>query len=119
MTQNKWPRVLIGGLLSDYHEYCTEKFIQNINLLTYPNCDFFFIDNSKDERFFNSIKDKLPVVRGKYFPSIYDRLIHNRNALRQKALDEGYDYFFNVDQDIILPRNAIEVLVSHKRDVIS
>lgn len=47
------------------------------------------------------------MIRGKYFTSIYDRLIYNRNVLRQKVLDEGYDYFFNVDQDIILPRNAI------------
>jgi len=116
---NKYPKILIGGLLSDYHEYCTERFIQNIKQLTYPNCDLFFIDNSKDERFFNLIRDKIPVVRGKYFTSIYDRLIRNRNVLRQKALDEGYDYFFNVDQDIILPKNAIETLINHNKKIIS
>lgn len=113
------PRVLVGGLVSDYHEYCTDRFIGNIKKLTYPNCDLLFIDNSKDDKFFNSIKNKLPVIKGKYYPAIYDRLIHNRNALRQKALDEGYDYFFNVDQDIILPRNAIEILISHNKKIIT
>ena len=116
---NKLPKVLVGGLLSDYHEYCTEEFIENIKKLTYSNMDLLFIDNSKDDRFFNSIKDKIPVVKGKYFPSIYDRLIHNRNILREKALEGGYDYFFNVDQDIVLPRNAIEVLVGHNKNIIT
>ncbi len=119
MTENKLPKVLLGGLVSDYHDYCTDRFIESIKKITYPNCDTLFIDNSKSEDFYNRIKDKLPVMRGKYFPSIYDRLIHNRNILRQKALDEGYDYLLNVDQDIILPRNAIEVLLSHGKEIIS
>ncbi|MFH0751970.1 MAG: glycosyltransferase family 2 protein [archaeon] len=115
--KNKLPKVLVGCPVSDYHEYCTEEFIQSIKTLSYPNYDILLIDNSKDDRFFNSIKDKVPIIRGKYFTKIHDRLAYNRNLLRQKVIDENYDYFFNVDQDVIPPRDAIERMVSGNKKI--
>ena len=66
------PKILLGCPISDYHDYCTEEFIGSIKNLTYNNYDILLIDNSKDDRFFNSIKDKVPVIRAGYKDSAYD-----------------------------------------------
>ena len=115
----KQPKVLVGCPVSDYHEYCTDEFIESIKTLSYPNYDVLLVDNSKDDRFYNSIKDKVPIVKGKYFPSIHNRLVYNRNMLRQKALDEDYDYFLNIDQDVVPPRDMIEKMLNHNKNIVT
>ncbi len=118
MEQAK-PKILFGCPVSDYHEYCTEEFIQSIKSLSYSNYDILLVDNSKDDRFFNSIKDKVPVIRGEYHLNVYERLINNRNLIRQKVLDEGYDYFFSLEQDVIPPKDVIESLLKRNKDIIT
>ena len=99
-------KVLVGCPVSDYHEYCTEQYIQAIKNLTYNNYDILLVDNSKDDRFYNSIKDNVPVIRDKYQPNVYDRIISSRNLLRKKTLEGGYDYLFSLEQDVIPPKNV-------------
>ncbi len=113
------PRVLVGCPVSDYHEYCTKEYLKSIKSLTYANYDILLVDNSKDDRFYNAIKDKVPVTKGNYFPSIHERLAYNRNMLRQKVLDEGYEYFLNIDQDVVPPKDVIERILSHNKNVIT
>ncbi len=113
------PKVLVGCPVSDYHEYCTDEFIESVKTLTYDNYDMLLVDNSEDGKFYNSIKDKVPVIRGKYFNSVHERIIYNRNLLRQKVLDERYDYFFSLEQDVIPPRKVIERLLAYKKEIIT
>lgn len=113
------PKVLVGCPVSDYHKYCTEEYIKSIKSLTYDNYDILLVDNSKDDDFYNSIKDLVPVIRWGYKPNTYDRIISCRNLLRQKVLDGGYDYLFSLEQDVIPPRNVIERLLSYEKNIIS
>jgi len=41
-----------------------------------------------------------------------------RNYIVKKAIDEEYDYIFFVDDDTIVPRNALVQLIHHKADVV-
>ena len=41
-----------------------------------------------------------------------------QNYAVQKALDEGYDYVFFVEDDNLIPKNALVQLMSHKADVV-
>ena len=113
------PKVLVGCPVSDYHEYCTKEYLEAIKSLTYTNYDILLVDNSKDDRFYNTIKDKVPVLRTGYHPNVYERVIRSRNALRQRALDGGYDYFLSLEQDVIPPRNVIERLLKYGKKIIS
>lgn len=113
------PKVLVGAPVSDHHEYCTEEFIKALKQLNYSNYDILLVDNSKEDNFINSLKNKVPIIKGKYFPKIHDRLIHNRNILRQKALDEGYDYFLNIDQDVIPPKDIIQRMLKHRKKIVT
>jgi len=41
-----------------------------------------------------------------------------RNFIVNKAIKEGYDYIFFVDDDVLIPRNGLVQLVSHKADIV-
>ena len=46
-------------------------------------------------------------------------MIIGRNHLREKALTEGYDYFFNLDQDVIPPKDTLKKLVETRKKVVT
>ena len=41
-----------------------------------------------------------------------------RNFVIQKAIDQGYDYVFFVDDDVLIPRNALVQLIHHNADIV-
>jgi len=41
-----------------------------------------------------------------------------QNIIIQRAIDEGFDYIFFVEDDNLIPRNALVTLMSHKVDVV-
>ncbi len=109
-------KVLVGGPVSDHHDYCYDQFIKAVKSLTYPNLDICFVDNSKDDKFYNKIKKDLPgTLRIPYNESVKVRLADSRNLVKEKALKEGYDYLFCLDQDTIPPKDIIERLLKHEK----
>lgn len=114
------PKVLVGSPVSDLYDYCFDKFVASRKRLTYPNHDLFFVDNSKTDKFFKKIKHVgLPATRIPWVDKARLRMINSRNLLRQKVLDEGYDYFLNLDQDIIPPDDVVERLIKLNKDVVT
>lgn len=116
----EYPKVLVGGPVSKNHEYAMEQFLEGIKSLDYKNYDILLIDNSDTEEFYKKYKDKVNMIRyGFQFKSIKKRMVYCRNLMRKKVLEEGYDYFFNVDQDVLVPKNAIKRLASHNKEVVT
>ena len=114
------PKVLVGCPTSFHKEYCLDKYAAGIKSLTYKNFDVFLVDNSKDDAYFDKIKKAgLPVMKGPWFEGAMDRIITSRNVLRQKVLDEGYDYFFSLEQDVIPPKDAIQRMLSHNKKIVT
>lgn len=114
------PKVLVGGPVSDHHEYCFDSFARVLNSLTYPNFDVCFVDNSMENGFFNKMRERFPsTLKFPYHPDVRVRLCGSRNIVREKVLKEGYDYLFCLDQDVVPPADVIERLVSHGKDVVS
>jgi len=113
-------KVLVGGPVSDMHEYCFNEFIKSRKSLTYKNHDILLVDNSKTDKFYKRIKEAgLPVERIEYREKARDRLIESRNLLRKHAIENGYDYFLNLDQDIMPPNDIVERLIKHKKKVVT
>lgn len=114
------PKVLVGCPTSFHKEYCLDKYADAVKNLTYDNYDILIVDNSKDNEYFNKIKQKgLLVIKGPYFEGARDRIIASRNILRQKVIDDNYDYFLSLEQDVIPPKDIIEKLLSHDKKVVS
>ena len=111
---------MVGGPVSKNHEYAMEQFLEGIKNLDYPNYDIFLIDNSDTEDFYNKYKNKVNMIRdGFQFNSIKKRMVYCRNLMRKKVLEEGYDYFFDVDQDVILLKHALKNLVERNKEVVT
>ena len=117
---NKYPKVLVGGPVSDHHEYCFDTFARALESLTYPNFDICFVDNSKGNDFYNKMKERFSsTIKLDYYPDVKVRLAESRNIVREKVLNEGYDYLFCLDQDVIPPMNVIEKLVFSGKKIVS
>ncbi|MBU4502759.1 MAG: hypothetical protein KKA79_09260 [Nanoarchaeota archaeon] len=114
------PKVLVGCPTSFHKEYCLDKYVKGVKRLTYKNFDFLLVDNSEDDVYFNKLKKTgLNVIKGPWFDGAMDRIIESRNMLRQKVLDEGYDYFFSLEQDVITPPDVIERMIGHKKKLVT
>ena len=114
------PKVLVGCPTSDYHEYCIEEFSKAAKSLTYQNCDILIVDNSKDLSFFNRLKGlRFNVIKDEFKEKARDRIVSSRNLLREYAINNNYDYFFSLEQDIIPPTNVIEILLQSKKNIIA
>ncbi len=113
-------KVLVGGPVSDLHDYCFDEFVNSRKSLTYKNHDLLFVDNSKTDNFYKRLNDaKLPVKRAEYKEKARDRLIDSRNMLREYMIENNYDYFLNLDQDIMPPSDIVEKLLKHDVKVVT
>ena len=117
------PKVLIGVPVSDMHAYAIEEFVEALKKVDYPNFDTLFVENSPKEDFYKFLKEKYPelkIVR-KYsdIEIIRLKVVKCKNLMREKMLNGGYDYFFSLDQDVIVPRDIITRLLATKKDFVA
>lgn len=115
-------KVLVGAPISDNHAYCINQYLESIMNLSYPNYDILLVDNSTNDVFFNELKQagfKDVIRRGYDKEFIRERMVVCRNILRDKVLNEDYDYFFNIDQDVIPPKDIIKRFLAHKKPIIT
>lgn len=114
------PKVLVGGPTSHHFRYCVDEYINALKNLTYKNYDILLVDNSKDDDYFNYIKEKVPAVKlPVYYENPRARVAESKNMIREKVLNEKYDFFLNIDTDTIPPKDIIERLLSHNKQAIT
>ena len=113
-------KILVGCPTSEHKEYCLKEYIEAIKNLSYKNYNILLVDNSKDDRYYNKIKSLgINVIKDKYLERARDRIVHSRNIIREYVLDNGYDYFLSLEQDVIPPKDIIERLLRHDKDIVS
>jgi len=116
--------ILIGCPTSDRYEYCVGLWLNRVKeIIAFSKAhdiDYLLVDNSKTDDFFKKLKDSgTNIVKAPYFEDVRERIAHSRNILREKALEENYDYFFSLEQDIIPPVDIIDRLLGHNKKIIS
>lgn len=121
MPQPKLPKVLVGSVICDVYEYCTPQLLKSLHSLTYKNYNTLLVDNSQKEDFYKRLKERGESVVQAFSDEkdVRLKLVECRNLLRQKVLEEGYDYLLSVDQDVIPPKDIIERLLSHQKKVVT
>ena len=114
------PRILVGCPTSDHKAYCLNEYIQGLKRLTYQHKEFLIVDNSATEDYSKQIRATgIPCIHIPWHPSARERIISSRNILRTKALAEGYDYFFSLEQDVVPPADIIERFLAHKKPIVA
>ena len=115
-----WPRVLVGCPTYAGKAYCLERFAESVRAIDYPNFDVLLVDNSRDDgKFAREVERRgLPCIRGPVRKRPDGTIAASREILRRRAVREGYDYFFNLEQDVMVPPDTLTRLVSHQKDVV-
>ncbi len=115
------PRVLVGCPTSYRHSHSIRQFIACLNELTYPCFDVLFVDETEGEKFAGYLRNKgYNVVRSSpKSEAKIGRIIENRNIIIDYCIKNNYDFLFFLDTDVIPPKDVIERLVSHNKDIIS
>jgi len=115
------PKILVGSPVSIHHAYCTPQYLEAIRNLTYPDYDILLADNSPTPEFCKYLrKQGVNCMRvGHKIKSIPDRILNGALYLGKHALENGYDYLFIVEQDIIPPGNAVELFLEDKKPALT
>lgn len=113
-------KILVGCPTAEVKKYCLKEYVAAIKNLTYDNYDILLVDNSPDDNYLKTIESmKIPVIKDIRLDDVKERIVHSRNILREKFLAGDYDYFLSLEQDVIPPKDVIERLLSHKKEIVS
>ena len=114
------PKVLVGCPTSEHKKYCLNEFAEAVKKLNYDNFDVLIVDNSESDAYLAQLKQSgLNAVKGKWFPGARDRIVHSRNMIKDYALNNGYDYFFSLEQDVIPEPDILKKLLAHDKQIVS
>jgi hypothetical protein len=126
LNNGSLPRVLICAPVSSRHSFVFFDWISQLNKLTYPSFDVCVVDNTVDNgEYYDKIKDvtvkgnKIISWRSVWEPSkehSLQMLARIREEQRQYFLKNDYDYLMWLDDDIFLPENGIQRLLSYNKD---
>ncbi|MAG77794.1 hypothetical protein CL616_00340 [archaeon] len=116
VSTSQQPKILVGCPTCDLYEYCLDEYLQTVRNLTYPNYDLLIIDNSKNPDYHKKIKQ---AIKDDFIEPAVKRIVNSRNKLRKYALENNYDYFLSLEQDVIPPKDIIEQLLKHNKKAIS
>lgn len=116
--ESKQISVLVGCPTSSLRDYCLLDYLQALKGLEYDKkttkIDFMIVDNSETDVYLKKIIDesgrlglRIKAIKDRYVEHARERIINSRNILRQTAIDEGYDYFLSLEQDVIPPKGII------------
>jgi len=113
------PKILIGIPTYEGKEYILERFIERIKSFTYDNYEILFIDNSKTDDYMNRIKSLgMNCIKSTWDERSKIRLTNAQNLMRTKFLEGDYTHLFSLEQDLIPPKDIIEQLLEHDKDVV-
>ena len=111
--------ILVGCPTSEHKAYCLNEYLDGIKSLTYKNFDLVLVNNSETDEYFNKLKSLgVNVIKGKYFESAKDRVINSRNILREYCINNNYEYLLSLEQDVVPPKDVIEKLLKHNKDIV-
>jgi GT2 family glycosyltransferase len=117
-------KILIGCPTYERYNYCVDLWVKRIKeIQEYSKehqIDYLLADNSPTDAFYKELEEKkVNVVKAPYFPDVRKRVIYSRNMIREKFLNENYDFFFSLEQDVIPPKDIIEKLLKHNKEIVS
>lgn len=111
--QLKYPRVLIACPTHECKEYAFERWIRSAKALEWPSKEYLVVDNSATERFFETWKDKIRLVHLNDMGDLPAdlRIARSMEYIRGYFLQSGCDFWFNLESDILVPPNALRILM--------
>jgi len=108
------PKILIACPNHEVKEYAFQRWIDAAHALDYPNKEILVVDNSPSLDFMNRWKRKVPMIHldpGSKGPN--QRIAMSMEFIRHTFLKGDYAYWFNLESDVIVPPDALNVLLKY------
>ena len=114
------PKILVGSPVYSNKKHITPYWIETVKNLVYENYDIVVVDNSKQNTRFERIfeKEGIKVIKSEYYTNPFERLTEARKKLNHYVIEKGYDFLMSIEQDIIVPLDILNILLSHKKKII-
>jgi len=124
-----FPRVLIGSPTAKNKSYCDFEWIDNTLKTNYPNFKVVLFDNSDDNgeycaRLNDYYKQK---YNGNQFEAIKSdtsfcsgliaKVCQGHNDIRRYALDNGFDYLYHLESDVMTQPHTLQELLLHNKQI--
>lgn len=105
------PKILISCPIHERKEYAFQRWIDNVKAFAYPHTEILVMDTTEHAGFYARYSDRVPIKRlgGGWG---WRHVARAMNAIREHFLGGNFSYWFNVESDILPPRDAIEILLS-------
>jgi len=119
---NKIPKILVASPIFKGMKYCLKEFLEGVKNLDYENYQILFVDNSKENDFFEELKRKEGIIVLKddtLEEKNLKRVVDSRNKIIEYAIINNFDYLFMMDADVIPPKNTLKELLSCGKEVVS
>ena len=117
----KEPLVLVAAPVWEGHKYCIKRYLDRVKNLSYHNYKVLLVDNSKGKKFFRYLVAQkfIKVLKSPFTDNPIERIALARNYIVDYLLTHPeYKYLMSIDTDTIIPRNGIEKLLKHKKDLV-
>lgn len=114
-------------LMSERHHKFIKGYLDMVKDFTYPDITLYIAENTPDDgRYYKKLKKLCSrydfagnVIRYDWRPretTCFEMTSECKNILTKEFLDNGYDLYFSLDADEIIPHNALEYLVEDNKD---
>ena len=120
------PRVLIVAPTSERHSHLIDEWISHLDSLTYPNFEVCLVDNTiKNDEYFKKLQTLKvkgrKVITWRHEWNTKDTnhlqmLAHVREEQRKYFIENDYTHMFVLDDDIFIPKDGIQRLLSYNKD---
>lgn len=119
--------VLLGCPVHERKRYVMDEYLKRVSELTYKGFDVLLVDNSSTREMFNDLKERGFNVIHLAFKNESGEKITSRerinvsyNVIRDHFLKhKEYSYLFCLEFDVIPPKDVIQRLLAHRKDVVS
>lgn len=112
-------KILLASPINIVKSYCLYDWLDHIKQLTYPDLEIFLVDNSPTPEFskkiaslgFNCVWGDPKGRETRYF------MMESNERCRIKFLSGDYDMLFSLECDMFPPKDIIQRLLVHDKDV--
>ena len=123
----KLPKVLIAAPTSSRHSHLMDEWLSHLDKLTYPNFEVCLVDTTPDKgeylKFLKKKKLSKPIKFLRH-PWNYKKehilqlLADAREIIRKYFLKGDFDTLLFLDDDIFIPKNSLQKLLSRNKDCV-
>lgn len=116
-TPNK---IFIGCPTSSKKNYCVKKYLDNVTNFSYNPKQINFCDNSPNPEYHYETFLMNGFMCDYVSPNnkkSNEFICESQNTLRQRFLESDCTHFFSLEEDLIPPKNIIEILLAENENV--